>query len=135
MEKEKKLKKSFALAGLISLATAALHVFGGGPEIHEPLLASNLTLSLKVFYSVIWHQITALFLVTGAALLYAAKNLEGRRAIAIFSLAQLAAFSVLFLYYCQSYLGTIWLHPQWVIFLTMGVLILIGLRQKNGQSA
>ena len=48
-----------ATSGLTFL-TMGVHVFAGGPEVHKPMLRSELPRGIKAVVSVIWHGITAI---------------------------------------------------------------------------
>ncbi|MEE9375408.1 MAG: hypothetical protein V3V04_03640 [Rhizobiaceae bacterium] len=45
--------------------------------------------------------------------------------------AQYIALALLFIFYGISRLGTVWLMPQWIVFLLIPVLAYVGLRKQN----
>ena len=48
------MNKLILSGGILSLLTCLLHVFGGGPEIHQAALNSALNITLKAIFSVLW---------------------------------------------------------------------------------
>jgi hypothetical protein len=123
------------LAALVSLATAALHVFGGGPEFLQPALDSGLPAVWKAGFSSIWHQITA-FLVLNGIFLIAASIRPGMTAGVLPLVAvQNLAFAGLFLGYGLAQLGTPLALPQWIIFLAIAALLLVAIGLRTGQEA
>ena len=113
-------------AGAISLATAGLHVFGGGPAINDPVQASTLPLLVRSVSEVVWHAITAILVINGLALLWGA--LDGRMVrLAWLVAVQYLAFAGLFVAYDISRFGSLMAMPQWILFLAMAFLAMLGL--------
>jgi hypothetical protein len=112
-------------AGLMA-ATFVLHVFGGGPEIHQPIQASSLALPLRAISAVLWHGISVLLAIQAVALVWLARH--PNRDMAVLLAAVQIGFAGLFLYYGQTMLGTVWQLGQWTIFLALAALILWGAR-------
>jgi hypothetical protein len=52
-------------------------------------------------------------------------------ALAYVMVAVQVGFSALFVYYGLALLGTLWIMPQWTIFLTITVLTTIGARRPS----
>ncbi len=126
------MKFAYITAGILSLATAALHVFGGGPEFHDPMLKSSADVPLKAMFSILWHVATAMFVFNGAALFLVSRSALTARPIGILIFAQFTAFAILFLWYGYTYLGSIWPLSQWLIFVIINVVIAFGLFNKSG---
>lgn len=110
-------------AAMITFATTAVHVLLGGPEVHDPLLASNAPDVAKAVGSVVWHAVTAVLVINGAALLAAAFRPALRQGIAGIVSAQFVAFAVLFVVYGLSRFGSLWPMPQWTVFLIIPALL------------
>jgi len=63
----------FVLSGLFSLITAVIHVFLGGPEIHDVVqAASELPSLIRSVCAVIWHAVTAILIINGVLMILAA---------------------------------------------------------------
>jgi predicted anti-sigma-YlaC factor YlaD len=105
-----------------------IHVFAGGPEVHDPLLAADLSAVQKAFVSILWHAVTAVLLINSAALLAAALMPRLRAGLTGLVIAQYVAYAGLFVFYDLSRLGTLMALPQWIIFLILVALALPGLR-------
>ncbi len=121
------MNKFLLSAAILSFVTLLIHVIAGGQDVHVPFLESALTVENKAIFSVIWHAVTAVLLTSSVALFFASKNHTYRLPIAMFVSAQFSAFALLFVFYGLSRLGTLFLMPQWIIFLTLTSLTLIGL--------
>jgi hypothetical protein len=93
-------------AAVVSIATAGLHVWGGGPEFYVPALESSLPDIWKAAFSTIWHQVTTFLLLNGGFLIVAARSTAINRALLALVAAQNAAFGVLFVAYGWGRLGS-----------------------------
>lgn len=115
-------------AGVALFLTSYVHVFMGGPEIYDPILASDLSEYLRAMSAVLWHAVTVVLLVFAAAAVWIA--MRPNRDLALVLIAIQVGFAGLFLFYGQTQLGTLWIMPQWVIFLCVPFVMLIGLRRQ-----
>ena len=118
-------------SGCLSLGIAALHAFGGGPEFHNPALASPLDDSWKAAFSTIWHQVTAFLLLNGVFLVWIGKACPGNRAVLALIIAQNGAFALLFLASGWLRLGSPFVLMQWLLFLAMVLLLFIALMNQR----
>jgi hypothetical protein len=109
------------VAALMSLATAALHVVGGGPEFHDPALASSLPAPWKAAFSTIWHEVSALLFLNAIFLAFAGLALRKNTLLLWLVFSLNAAFGVLFLTYGVVRLGSPWVLMQWIIFATISL--------------
>jgi hypothetical protein len=116
------------IAAVLMTATFFLHVFGGGPQIHQPIQASSLALPLRAVSAILWHGISVLLAIEAVALFWLARHPD--RAMAALLAAIQLAFAALFLFYGLTMLGTVWVLGQWTIFLTLAALILWGARLR-----
>lgn len=118
------MSKPLFAAFSLSLLTFGVHVFLGGPEIHEPLLASDAPDLARAVASVIWHAVSAFLFLNSLALLCAAKYPSVARPIAALVAAQYLSFVALFIGYGLTRFGSIAIMPQWTVFLLMSALAL-----------
>jgi hypothetical protein len=118
------MSKTLFTAGCLSLFTTAVHVFLGGPEIHEPLLASDAPELVRAVGSVIWHAISAMLFLNSLALFYAARNSFAARPLAALVCVQYFAFAALFIGYGLARFGSVFIMQQWIGFLVMSLLAL-----------
>ncbi len=119
-----------AAAGLSAL-TAIAHVFGGGPEFHQPMLASELGSHVKAGFSVVWHATTIMLVVNSGLLFFAAINRPEGRAFALVVVLQYLPYAVIFLFFGMMRLGNITALPQWTVFLLVAGLALVGLKRGH----
>ncbi len=117
-------------AGILSLVTALVHIFAGGPEIHDVVQAAPLPLVPLAAMAVIWHAVSALLVINSIVLLYVARHRRASAAL-VPVLAQYLAFAVLFVVYDLWRLDSLLAMPQWTVFLVIPVLAAIGLRQRG----
>ncbi|MEE2946633.1 MAG: hypothetical protein VX444_15810 [Pseudomonadota bacterium] len=120
-------------ASVLMALTFCLHVFGGGPEIHEPIQASALSDYLRAMSAVLWHAVTVVLAVLAIAYLWLAKHENTAMSLQM-SAIQLG-FAALFLWYGETLLGTVWPMPQWIIFIVIPAVSLFGLPQRRRQVA
>lgn len=118
------------VAAGLSFLTAAVHVFAGGPEVHQALLAAELPKVLKTYISVLWHATTAVLVMNSAALVVAALRGEMRTPLVLIVAGQYAAYAILFLGYGLAYLGSAWEAPQWIAFALIAASALAGLKRR-----
>lgn len=124
--------KTIAIASGLSLALTAVHVLGGGADVHAPLMDSNASDVLKGFVSVIWHGVTVNLLICSAMLLIAATNKTYRTMLTGLTIANYVAFTGLFLFFGITRLGTVFLMLPWIGFAAIVVVALIGLSIDQG---
>ncbi len=114
-------------AGAVLAATAALHVFAGGPEIHQPIQGSALSAPLRAISAVLWHTVTALIVICAVALMWCSRHRNP--ALEWVILALNLSFAGLFLFYGLTLLGNISEMPQWVLFVLPSALMMISWRR------
>lgn len=124
-------------AGALSLVTLFVHIFAGGPEIHETLLSLGATFPsmLKAFISVMWHAISVILAINSIALFLAVWAPRMKHALVGVSVSQYIAFAILILYYGFSCLESAMPMPQWIIFLVISALAIAGLLRSNTERA
>ena len=111
------INKTIATAGILSAILTAIHIFGGGADVHAPILSSQLDPLLKGYSSVLWHGITASLAICSVILLLAAKRQNERELLTWIVIAQFVAFALIFAFYGITRFGTLFLMPQWIAFL------------------
>lgn len=126
------MNKTIAVAATLSLATVFLHVLGGGPEIHVPLLAAAPNVTLGAFITVLWHFVTVILLINSGALGLAAVRPDWRTPLAVLVSGQCFAAAILFLFYGWTRLDSVMMMPQWLLFVGIGGLAIAGLRPSRG---
>ena len=114
-------------AGIAALLLDLVHIFLGGREIHRPMVAAHWPEPAKAIWSVVWHAVTALIALGGVALIVAAVLPDQALALAALPIALFLAFAGLFIGYGLIRLGTVRILPQWIAFLGISALGLIGL--------
>lgn len=114
-------------AGVAALLLDLVHIFPGGREIHRPMVASHWPEPAKAVWSVVWHAVTAVMAFGGLALIAAAFLPDQALALSVLPLALFLTAAVLFIVYGLIRLGTVRVLLQWVAFLVISVLGLVGL--------
>lgn len=125
MESKTHINFWFAAAGALMVLTVFIHIFLGGPEVLTPTRASALDPVTISVLSVIWHGVTWILTLIAAALLWA--STRSATALVVFVTAIQIGFAALFIFYGVTDLGTLMPMPQWIIFLGIPALTLIGL--------
>lgn len=120
-----------AFAGALTLA----HIIGGGIDVHAPLLQTQADTQLAAYISILWHAVTASLSIIAASLVFSGIRPTNSVAVAVVAISLCIAFAGLFLVYGISRLGTIWLMPQWVAFLVIAAISVIGLTKQNQYDA
>lgn len=117
------------LAATLMGLTVLLHVFGGGPDVHDPLQAALSDPALAAFAAVLWHMVTLVLIVLAGGLWVLARRRD-LALEAILSGIQLG-FAALFIAYGLARLGTVIPMSQWIIFLTIPALTRFGQSRKR----
>lgn len=125
------MSKSILLAAVISTITIGLHVYGGGKEVHQPILSANLTTILKAYTSILWHAVTVVLAINSAGLILLAFKPFQFKGLGLLISLQYLAFAGLFIFYGISKLGTLFSMPQWIIFIILAALTLFGTRREK----
>ncbi|MCD7060223.1 hypothetical protein [Pelagibacterium xiamenense] len=126
----------FALTAILCGLVVPMHVFGGGPEFPDIVIASGLDGKQSAMYMILWHAVTVLLI--GSTIVYAAAARSARfRAAVLVVNGQFCAIAVLFLAYGMMDLGSIWVLPQWVLFFALAAISAPGFiaRRKTGALA
>ena len=135
MEKETqspRLNRWLVTAGSLMTLTTCLHVFGGGPEVYDPVRASDLAPEVRSVLSVIWHAITAILAIMAIGLFWVSRHRNLPLEVAFCTIQ--ISFAALFVGYGRFDLGNLTVMPQWVIFGVGAVLILLADRPGRQRS-
>lgn len=120
-------------AGLLALFTAAVHLVAGGRGIATPLLASTLADVPRITMYGVWHLVSLVLALSGAALLVAARPraLPAARWMVAFIGLLWLGFGLVVLGIAALQPGSGWWLklPQWVLLMPVGALALAALRQ------
>jgi len=126
-------------AGVIAAFTWAIHTFVGTPKIQEPLLDLSLPQSVSLLLFACWHLVTVTLGLSALSLIWTAYPSGGFRAAALPCFISLLwlMFGLVFITIALVEVGTsaLFVIPQWVLLIPVGVLGLIGDRQRRMQSA
>ncbi len=117
------------MGGVINLFTALLHTFGGELSLVVPLMDSSLQLQTKTEWLGVWHMITVLLFATSYVLLvngWRPKSLE--QTILIKYIGYLFLLFGMVFILVSLYKQT--LAPQWILFIPMGWIFILGARQQ-----
>jgi fumarate reductase subunit D len=119
------------LAAALMGLTVFLHVFGGGPEVYDPLQAALSDPFLAAFAAVLWHMVTLVLIVLAGGIWVLARR-QDPALEAILSGIQLG-FAALFVFYGLARLGTVMPMSQWIIFLIIPGMTRFGQSRRKNQ--
>jgi len=134
-----KTNRLLLASGLIAAFTAALHTFGGTPEIHEPLLRSAIPQSISLLLYACWHLVTVTLVLSAVALIWSARSRNEKTAGALPRFVSILwlAFGLVFVVVTLVFLGpaALLVLPQWILLIPVGILGLLGDRKRTGETA
>lgn len=120
----------WVIAGFLNLFTFLLHLVGGQLDLVDPMLDSAMNLEVKSQLVGAWNMVTIILLVTSIVLLLAGfrkkynENIELITLVGYLNLSFCLPFLVAGFYYGL-------LVPQWIFFLPIGVLVLVGVKKNK----
>jgi len=118
---------TFAAAAALSLLTLGVHLFLGGPGVARPVLAAReLDPVAKYTSYYCWHLVSMVIAAMTAAYVRAALEPHARD-LAILVTALAAGFAVWSLALAVWKRQRIMVLPQWILFLPIAVLGVVGL--------
>jgi len=112
----RRIHRPTAAAGGVLALTTLIHLFGGGRDVVDPLMAQISGPELRLYVLVIWHFVTAFLALSAIALFWAARDIAARGPVRGLVAALSLAAAGLFAGYGIALLGTLWVAPQWLIF-------------------
>ena len=122
----KSKNKYWIIAGILNLITFFLHLIGGQLDLVNPMIETSLILEKSSQLVGAWNMVTIILLVTSYILLSAgfgkkySANTEIIKLTGYLNLSFCLPFIIAGFYYGL-------LVPQWIFFLPIGVLTMIGL--------
>jgi hypothetical protein len=126
---------TFWSAVLMAL-TVALHVVGGGQDVHAPLQsalrAHGSVPELIAIAAVIWHLVTVAIAGLAYGLWVLARRHDAQLEFLISGIQ--LGFAAVFIAYGMVRLGTPWAMPQWAIFIASPVLTRLGQSRRKTRS-
>lgn len=122
------MNKPMLAAAVISALTFGLHVIGGGADVHTPIQASTLPLPLRAISAVLWHFVSLILALQSLGFISLAR--ASNRDLSLMLIGIQIGTAVLFVFYGMTMLGSVWIIPQWTIFLTIAALGLWGLWRR-----
>ncbi|MCG8492246.1 MAG: hypothetical protein MI743_11570 [Sneathiellales bacterium] len=124
------LNKKILVAGLLSLLGMVIHAVVGGDEVRIPLDQSDLSVLIRSVSNVVWFFTTGILTINGIALIIAAFHMKYRIPLILMVCSQYLVLSVLFIGYGMFQMDNPADLPQWVLFVVIMILALLGLRDK-----
>ncbi|WP_157661126.1 hypothetical protein [Burkholderia ubonensis] len=128
------MNRPLLAAALLASFTAALHTFGGTPEIEGPLLQSALKTEVSLLLLACWHLVTAALAISAIALGLALRPSEVRSTTTVTLVSYLwLSFGAVFILVALIYAGPHMLLqlPQWALLLPVGTLGLWGAKLET----
>lgn len=112
-------------AGILSLATALIHIFLGGREIAKPLLASELKRVPKYTNYYCWHMVSIILVTMAGCYALALLSPVGwpLAVLATFLAWAFAIWSFVLMVGTKSRVIEL---PQWILFVSIGIPGLLG---------
>lgn len=129
----KVINKYWITAGILNFITFFLHLIGGQVDLVTPMIETALSTQKSSQLVGAWHMATIILLATSYMLLAAgfnkkyANNIELIKLTGYLNLSFCLPFVIAGFYYGL-------LVPQWIFFLPIGVLTLIGVRKASTKS-
>ncbi len=122
--------KFWIIAGTLNLLTFFLHLIGGQVDLVNPMVESTVPLEKSSQLIGAWHMVTIILFATSYVLLSAgfgkkyATNTAMIKSIGYLNLSFCFPFVIAGFYYGL-------LVPQWVFFLPMGILTMVGIHKAK----
>lgn len=120
--------KYLIFAGILNLLTFFMHLIGGQLDLVNPMMDAGIEIKKSSQLIGAWHMVTIILLATSIILLLAglgkkyANNTELIQFVAYLNLSFCLPFVIAGFYYGL-------LVPQWIFFLPIGFLTILGLKQ------
>lgn len=118
------------IAGVLSLLGAVMHTFAGQGDIISPMMGSDLELRIKTELLGVWHTTTVVLFATSFVLLKLGVSAKPNQDMAI-------SISWIYLLIALAFIGVSVINgsvaAQFVVFIPIAVLTLLGVRKRNKQ--
>ena len=129
------MTRLLTIAAVAMTATLAMHGFGGEFKVYRPLLVDAASPEMDLYVSVLWHGLTAIIALSAVALIHAAGQTSPSRPMLRLIGAQTTAVGAMFILFGLIRTHSLWIGPQWIILLPLGLLILWTARPAGTNSA
>ncbi len=122
--------KFWIIAGILNLLTFLLHLIGGQLDLVNPMVNSSLSIERSSQLVGAWNMVSIILLATSYVLLSAgfgkkySTNTEMIKSVGYLNLSFCFPFIIAGFYYGLFV-------PQWIFFLPIGVLTIIGLKKNT----
>ncbi len=126
------MSKIFIGLALFMALTVGVHVFSGGPIYAQAFETQLPTDHLRSMAYVLWHAVTVILCLL--VLAYWRLATRPNRDLASFTSAFQVGWGLLFLYAGWQWLGTVWIMPQWIIFLGVPLIAEFALRRHPSRA-
>lgn len=130
------MNKILATASALAAFTAALHTFGGTPEIENPLLQAPLAQEISLLLYACWHLVTVTLTLSAVGFFISAKPKYAMQShfMALFISLMWIGFGLVFVVVDITYSGLPMLLklPQWILLIPIGLLGLWGCSRVRG---
>lgn len=129
-----KANRLLLTSGLVAAFTAALHTLAGTPEIQEPLLSSSIPQPVSLLLYTCWHLVTVTLILPAAALIWSSRptNRTSAGVLPRFISLLWLLFGFVFVVVALALAGpsALLVLPQWILLIPVGILGLLGDRQR-----
>jgi uncharacterized membrane protein len=116
------------IAAGIMAATAAIHIFAGTADVLVPMKAGHLDLLTATVMEACWHFVSLMLILIALGLGLASRH--EAPALTALIIAALIGTTAIFLWLGVTRLGSLWLAPQWVLFLIPALLVGMGMVRR-----
>jgi len=124
-------------SGLLAAFTALVHTFSGTAEIQQPLLTSSLAKPISLLLFACWHLVTITLILSAIALIWSAlpnnKILAGALPVFVSVLWLFFGFIFIVVALVMSGVPALFVLPQWILLLPVGILGLFGAQKQFPQ--
>ena len=122
----KKRNTYLLIAGILNLATAIIHLWGGQMDLINPLMESGLDIQIRTELLGVWHIVSVILFGSAYILIQ-----QGLRKMPNPQLTRIIGWAyILFaLVFILSSLFTLTFAPQWILLLPIGLLAILGAKK------
>lgn len=115
-------------AGILNVSTSFIHILAGQSSLVDPLIVSDLNLQLKTEWVAVWHMVTIMLLASSWILLNQGFVATPTRSPLVL------AIGYLYIFFASDFIVVSLAYgmfaPQWILLLPIGLLAILGSRQK-----
>jgi hypothetical protein len=116
----------YLLAGLVTLATGAVHAIMGGIDVLNPLLAAKADMTAKAAIMALWHAHSLFFALSAIAFFWAfAAGRTKARPLGVFLGLFFIGYGAIFAAISLLWFEDVTALPQWTMLIPIGLLSLI----------